>query len=888
MIKSLLSLLLVASTALADQNFTYIQGAALVTSTNTIATAAGTTTLTSASSMNQQFTGTTTQIVVLPSATTLQVGRQFLISNRSTGTVTVNYNGGSLAQSLLSGTQALLTVENNSSAIGVWDIAYSLVNAITALTGDGSASGPGSAALTLATVNTNTGAFGTSTAIPNFSVNGKGLITAAGTNAVIAPAGTLTGTTLASGVVTSSLTSLGTQSAALNMGSHQINAVTDPSIAQDVATKNYVDTQLAQLNPAAAAYAASTANIVGTYVNAVGGVCIGDTFTVTATGALSIDGVSPPVGARVLLKNQTSSFQGGVWTVTITGTTGISPVLTRALDFDSSADINAGSIVPIVNGTVNAGSSWYQTATVTTCSSDSQTWTQFQKASSAYLLSANNLSDVATKATAFNNVSPMTTLGDIAYENATPSGVRLAGNTTSTKNFLTQTGTGSVSAAPAWGAIANTDLSGITNTQLSGSAAITNANLASMATLTLKGNNTGGGSTPLDLTVAQVNTMLGSLANPMTTGGDIIYGGAAGVATRLANGSNGQVLTSAGGTSAPTWGYPGFQNYTTNSGNITLAAGGLYLKQTGASANITLPDAAAAGQTGVVYSIRHAGTSLTQLYTILTTSAQTLNGPNGAVASGSFILSTAGEELDVVSNGASWEIRNHYTDTPWSAGVATYLTATSAYVFTVTSANATVGATYTNNGQTFTVTTTIASSVTLTCSGTGTPGASGTLTKASGTGDATITFSSKTTTGAPVKGTTSNDSIQWRRYGSHAQVRVVYVQSGTGTAGSGDYLLTLPVAVDTTVVPAYNLLPATTLTGNTAAFSAQIFTSGYIVNGSAGGLAVEAYVYSSTSVRLSGYLSTPAFFNWGGNLALSTAGIGASFTMDYPVSGWQP
>lgn len=46
------------------------------------------------------------------------------------------------------------------------------------------------------------------------------------------------------------------------------------------------------------------------------------------------------------------------------------------------------------------------------------------------------------------------------------------------------------------------------------------------------------------------------LANPMTTGGDIMYGGASGVVTRLANGSAGQVLTSAGGTSAPSWQAP--------------------------------------------------------------------------------------------------------------------------------------------------------------------------------------------------------------------------------------------------------------------------------------------------------------------------------------------
>ena len=43
------------------------------------------------------------------------------------------------------------------------------------------------------------------------------------------------------------------------------------------------------------------------------------------------------------------------------------------------------------------------------------------------------------------------------------------------------------------------------------------------------------------------------MTNPMTTGGDVIYGGASGAPTRLANGSAGQVLTSQGGTNAPVW-----------------------------------------------------------------------------------------------------------------------------------------------------------------------------------------------------------------------------------------------------------------------------------------------------------------------------------------------
>lgn len=65
------------------------------------------------------------------------------------------------------------------------------------------------------------------------------------------------------------------------------------------------------------------------------------------------------------------------------------------------------------------------------------------------------------------------------------------------------------------------------------------------------------------------------------------------------------------------------------------------------------------------------------------------------------------------------------------------------YTFTVTAANATAGATYTNNGQTFTVISTIVAGTTLLANGTGAPAVSGTLTKVTGAGDTTIAFSAE-------------------------------------------------------------------------------------------------------------------------------------------------
>jgi hypothetical protein len=151
----------------------------------TTPTAAGTTTLTVASAGIQQFTGATTQTVLLPNATTLVVGHQFQVVNRSTGAVTVQNAGAVSQQVMAGGSQAIFTCAANGTANGTWDVSYTLTTAILPVTsgGTGSSTSTGSGSVVLATTPTLVGPVSVSTGNLNITTVGQTVGIKEGSNA---------------------------------------------------------------------------------------------------------------------------------------------------------------------------------------------------------------------------------------------------------------------------------------------------------------------------------------------------------------------------------------------------------------------------------------------------------------------------------------------------------------------------------------------------------------------------------------------------------------------------------------------------------------------------------------------------------------------------------
>jgi hypothetical protein len=173
------------------------------------------------------------------------------------------------------------------------------------------------------------------------------------------------------------ITTTGTVGLAANISFYSGNVTyTNSNVGSAIVNINTLNAAVNGLNAQIPVNYASTANLSVTYNNGSSGV--GATLTATANGALSLDGASPTLAQRVLIKDQTSQLQNGVYTVTVVGTSLTPFILTRALDYDQSAEIAAGDGFYVISGSTLNNTTWVQqTPAPVTVGTTAITFTQF-------------------------------------------------------------------------------------------------------------------------------------------------------------------------------------------------------------------------------------------------------------------------------------------------------------------------------------------------------------------------------------------------------------------------------------------------------------------------------------------------------------------------------
>ena len=312
----------------------------------------------------------------------------------------------------------------------------------------------------------------------------------------------------------------------IDVGNTRISSLLDPSQPYDAATKHYVDAVATGLHVHAPAVVATTDTLSAlttggtvTYNNGSSG----DGATLTLQNAITlIDdqtfGVDFTSSDRILVKDQANPVQNGIYTISANG-----KVLTRAIDFNTTALVHGGDFVFVEKGTRYGSTGWVQTTDAVALGSDSVVFLQFAGLGS-YLADQGLYLDGST----FK-----------ANVNSTSGGIEIVSNQFQLKATLAGNGLTYTTGVLDIGGTADrisisSDAIDIASTYV-GQTSITT--LGTITTGTWHGNTVGSGYGGTGLTTY--------------TAGDILYASATNTLSSLAKGTDGQLLTMVSG--APTW-----------------------------------------------------------------------------------------------------------------------------------------------------------------------------------------------------------------------------------------------------------------------------------------------------------------------------------------------
>ncbi len=454
-------------------------------------------------------------------------------------------------------------------------------NYITALTGDATASGPGSAALTLATVNSNVGSFGSATAAPVFTVNAKGLITAASSSTITPAVGSITG--LGTGVATALAVNVGSAGAFVVNG----GALGTPSSG--------TLTNATGLPIIAGTTGTLTVARGGTGVTAISALSIW-----VANSANTITEVTPSAGQSIRLNAGGTAWEaftpssGTVTSVSgtsnrITSTGGATPVIDIAATYVGQTSITTlGTVATGVwNGTVvtgeYGGTGVANTGKTITLGGNLTTSGAF----------ATTLTSTATTNVTLPTTGTLATLaGSEALTNKSVNGVTLVTGGTATK-YLSEDGTYTTPAGSGGLTVGTTTITSGTNTRI----LYDNSGVLGEYTISGTGSvamtNSPSFTTPA-LGTPSAATLTNATGLPVSTG---ISGLGTGVATFLATPSSANLLAAV--TDETGTGLLVFNNSPTFVDDITIGTAGgttgsALLKGT-TSGTVTLSVADAAG-----------------------------------------------------------------------------------------------------------------------------------------------------------------------------------------------------------------------------------------------------------------------------------------------------